>query len=218
MFLPQIKMPPAEAELVRETYRTATTILEYGSGGSTVFAAGQDGKFVMSVESDQHWCKSLDDSIREAKLPATVHMVNADVGPTGAWGMPLNERAFRRFPGYALDIWDAPFFRQPDVVLVDGRARPACFLATLFRTAAPVTVLFDDYTSRPAYAEIVEKFAIPRQTVGRMAVFDVAPILIDPAKLALIVATLCNMEIDRTHIGRRIERTAKQAWRRLRGS
>jgi hypothetical protein len=214
--LPQMKLPPAEAELVRKTYQAAATILEYGSGGSTAFAASLPGKYVVAVESDPEWLAMLRAGFAVAPPVAELHLHHADVGPTGAWGAPLRADAFRSFPAYALGVWDQTFFRQPDVVLIDGRARPACLLATLFRTGKPVTVLFDDYVVRPDY-RVVEQFARPARTVGRMAVFELRPTAIDPAKLTSVATIFASMMVDRSHVGRRLERGAKKLARRLLG-
>lgn len=171
---PEFGFPEAEQEVVRAVYSEATVILEYGSGGSTIVAAEKPGKLVFSVESDRDWAVRLQREIdcRELASPATVYHV--DIGPVGDWGRPLNADSWMSFPDYPLAIWDEDFFRQPDVVLIDGRFRPACFMAVALRTHKRVKVLWDDYVSRPAYKS-VEEFLKPSRTVGRMAIFDVEP-------------------------------------------
>nr|WP_242679025.1 hypothetical protein [Rhodobacter calidifons] len=167
---------PAEAEVVRRHYAAAETILEYGSGGSTVLAA-RLGRAVFSVESDRAWAERLADHV--APISDRVHVHWADVGPTGAWGMPAGSRDFRRFHGYALSVWDRPDFVQPDLVLIDGRFRAACLVAVRLRATRPVTVLFDDYRKR-AYYHGVEALARKEEMVGRMARFTVTPGAIPP--------------------------------------
>ncbi len=170
---PFLTLPEAEAEALAAAYRGAGVIVEYGSGGSTALAADM-GKTVFSVESDAAWCANMQawfDS-RPAKGRVTLH--HADVGPTRKWGMPEGVAAFRRFPDYALSVWDLPGFEHPDVVLIDGRFRPACLLATAFRISRPVTVLFDDYAERIAYHGVEEMFR-PKAMHGRMAEFSVEP-------------------------------------------
>ena len=119
-------------------------------------------------------------------LPSPAHVYCVDIGPTGNWGRPLGPEAWTRFYRYPLAIWDEPFFRQPDVVLIDGRFRPACLMAVLLRTQKPVTVLFNDYTERPTYHS-VEAFLKPTETVGRMAVFEVHPRPFDPSETGAIM-------------------------------
>jgi hypothetical protein len=174
---PLLTLPEAEAARLREEYESASVILEYGSGGSTVVASGLPCKRVFSVESDFLWAVRLQARIDELDLlsPATVHYV--DIGPTGDWGRPSSPSQWQRFWRYPAEIWDEPFFRHPDIVLIDGRFRPACFVMTLMRIKRPVKILFDDYVSRQAYHD-VERFLEPAETVGRMAIFDALPGLI----------------------------------------
>ena len=171
---PELSFPPEEGEVLRATYGPTKVILEYGSGGSTILASEQPGKLVFSVESDRNWAIRLQAEIDARDLPSPAHLYHVDIGPTGDWGRPVSPDVWTRFHRYPLVIWDEPFFRQPDVVLIDGRFRPACFMAVVLRTRKPVTVLFDDYTTRPVYHS-VEEFITPSEIVGRMAVFEVAP-------------------------------------------
>ncbi len=170
----ELTLPDAEADLLRHHLDRARVVLEYGSGGSTRLAAQMPGKLVLSVESDRDWAIALQAELDAAALPSPAIVQHVDIGPTGAWGRPLDARQWPRFHRYALTIWDARYFRHPDLVFIDGRFRPACFAATCLRITRPVTVLFDDYVERPAY-HIVERIAAPVETVGRMARFELAP-------------------------------------------
>lgn len=183
---PELSFPLEEMQLVRRVYGSAHIILEYGSGGSTILASEQPAKLVFSVESDHAWAIRLQHEIDLRNLPSPALVYHVDIGPTGNWGRPLGPEAWTRFHLYPLSIWDEPFFRQPDVVLIDGRFRPACFMAVLLRTQKPLTVLFDDYTERPAYHS-VEAFLKPTEMVGRMAVFDVQPRPFDPSETGAIM-------------------------------
>ncbi|MDM7256117.1 MAG: hypothetical protein P3W90_005490 [Paracoccus sp. (in: a-proteobacteria)] len=170
---PQLSFPAAEAEYIRKTYQDANVILEYGSGGSTVLAAQMPGKLVISVESDARWSRRLQ-QVLDAGLPSQGIVHHVDIGPTGAWGRPLGPDQWQRFHRYPMDIWSQPFFRHPDVVLIDGRFRPACFAAVAVMCTRPVTVLFDDYADRKAYHD-VEKICAPDKMIGRMAIFSLKP-------------------------------------------
>ena len=182
---PVLTMPETEAAALVSALRKADVVLEYGSGGSTVMAA-EMGKTVISVESDAAWLAGMRDWFAAHPPKADVVLHHANIGPTGKWGMPTGPRSFRSFPGYALEIWDHPRFQQPDLVLIDGRFRPACLLATAFRITRPVTVLFDDYEMREAYHGIETMF--PRVALhGRMAEFHVEPTPIPVDKLAWVM-------------------------------
>ena len=184
---PALTLPPKAAEAVRSAYGGAQVILEYGSGGSTALAAAMPGKTVFSVESDKDWMDGLAAWFSANPPAARVMLHHGDVGPTGEWGMPTDRQAVEKFPGYALSVWDRPDFRHPDVVLVDGRFRVACFLTTLFRIGRPVTLLWDDYGKREAY-HAVERYALPVAMHGRMARFDLMPMALPSADLSWIIA------------------------------
>lgn len=175
---PPLSLPAAEAEFIRAQYANAPVILEYGSGGSTIVASEQPGKLVFSVESDRDWAIRLQREIDDRNLPSPALVYHVDIGPTGDWGRPLGPQNWTKFQQYPLSIWSEPFFRHPDVVLIDGRFRAACLIAVLLHARKPVTVLFDDYAERPAYHS-VEKFVRPNKIIGRMAVFEVKPTAFD---------------------------------------
>lgn len=172
----RLTMPQTEAGYLRQMYAQASVILEYGSGGSTVLAA-ELGKSVISVESDRAWADRLDAHLASMSSSARVHHV--DIGPTEKWGMPARPRFHGRFHLYPLSVWDLPELGDPDLVLIDGRFRAACFASIILRTQRPTTVLFDDYVDRPYYHG-VEKLSKLEATVGRMARFTVLPGPIPP--------------------------------------
>ena len=182
---PFLTLPEAEAEALAAAYRAANVVLEYGSGGSTVLAADM-GKTVLSVESDAQWCARMQDWFDAHPPKGTVTLHHADIGPTKKWGMPVGAEAFRSFPGYALSIWEHAAFQHPDVVLIDGRFRPACLLTTAFRITRPVKVLFDDYALRPAYHAIEEMFR-PVAMHGRMAEFALSPTPVPVDRLSWVM-------------------------------
>jgi Glycosyl transferase family 2 len=159
------------ARLVHLYYEAAETILEYGSGGSTVLGA-RLGRRLFSVESDQTWARQMAEHVAPISDQVQVHW--ADIGETGPWGVPLKSRSYQKFHRYALSVWDRPDFVQPDLVLVDGRFRAACVLAVMLRTTKPVTLLFDDYRWRKYYHG-VESIARLEEMAGRMARFTVTP-------------------------------------------
>jgi len=171
---PQLTFPAEVARYVRTLYTQASVILEYGSGGSTILAGRMPGKTVISVENDLRWAKGMQRWIEGADLPSPPRIHAVDVGPTGAWARPKDARAWKRFHTYPLQVWDQAFFQQPDVILIDGRFRIACFVTACLRVTRPTIVLFDDYLDRPHY-HVVERLVKPTEHVGRMARFDVQP-------------------------------------------
>jgi hypothetical protein len=182
---PLLTMPEAEAAALVTALRKADVVLEFGSGGSTLVAA-EMGKTVVSVESDAEWLEGMRAWFASHPPVAEVVLHHANIGPTGKWGMPTDPKSFRSFPSYALEIFDHPRFRHPDLVLIDGRFRPACLLATAFRITRPVTVLFDDYAERPHYHGIEAMFR-PVAMHGRMAEFQLEPTPLPVERLAWVM-------------------------------
>jgi hypothetical protein len=170
---PDLTLPEAEASALRSAYGKARTILEYGSGGSTLVAA-ELGADVVSVESDADWAAMMRAWFDAHPAKGNVRIEHVDIGSTRDWGYPADDSGFRKWPDYALKIWDSPGFRHPDVVLIDGRFRLGCFLTTAYRITRPVTVLFDDYAPRAAYHKAAE-VQPPTEMIGRMARFDLHP-------------------------------------------
>ena len=184
---PELTLPEAEAVLLSAAYARADVVLEYGSGGSTVLAADL-GKRVLSVESDRNWAQMMRAWFAANPSEREVDIIWADIGPTKEWGHPVDDRGWKRFARYPLEVWDLPEFRHPDVVLVDGRFRVGCALATAYRITRPVTLLFDDYmTRKDRFAEVEEFIGPPREVAGRMALFEVKPKPIPPDRLLRIV-------------------------------
>ena len=183
---PALTLPEAESAAVRAAYGAAGVILEYGSGGSTAFAGSLPGKVLFSVESDRDWLDGLTEWFSAHPPVSDLRLHHADIGPTGAWGSPRGQSGWARYHTYPLSVWDREDFLHPDLILIDGRFRAACFLAALFRITRPVVVLWDDYADRPAYHE-VERYARPVQMHGRMARFDLKPMAMPPADLAFVI-------------------------------
>jgi len=182
-----LTLPEEEASFLEHWYRRSRVILEYGSGGSTQLAAQLAGKLVFSVESDRDWARKLQAEIDAEGAASSVILYPVSIGETGKWGRPVGSKNWNRFHRYPLAIWDEPFFRHPDLVLIDGRFRPACFAAVCMKITTPVTVLFDDYVERQKY-HVVERISEPVEIVGRMARFDLVPGLATAETLGLLVS------------------------------
>ncbi|MEM7073626.1 MAG: hypothetical protein AAGA28_06700 [Pseudomonadota bacterium] len=185
---PDLTLPAPEAEALRAAYAAASVVLEYGSGGSTILAAEMPGKHVISVESDKAWARMMRRWFEENPPAAgtQVEIVWCDIGPTREWGYPSDPAQHLKFARYPLSVWDRDGFRQPDVVLVDGRFRTGCALAAALRSERPVRVLIDDYLRRQHYHRIERYLGKPEMT-GRLAAFDVTPIPLQPEWLADVI-------------------------------
>jgi hypothetical protein len=167
-------MPPAGAAALAEALGGARCYLEYGSGGSTMLAVASGVADIVSVESDRLWLEAVRAQLAGRLRPGHHHLCYADIGPTAQFGAPASERHWRRFPAYALDAWALCRARglAPDLVLIDGRFRAACLLATLIHAQPGCRVLFDDYAERPGYHRVA-RFLEPRRLIDRVAEFSV---------------------------------------------
>jgi len=175
MSMPVVTLPEAEKLFLTEQYAHAKVILEYGSGGSTALATRMGGKKVFSVESDFDWANNMRSALN-IKFPdcTSTHIHHVDIGTTKEWGYPDGDSKWQNFHKYPLDIWDQHFFEHPDLILIDGRFRLACFGAALLRITQPTTILFDDYVDRPEY-HVAEKYCTVSEKAGRMVKFEVKP-------------------------------------------
>lgn len=171
----ELSFPADTRDGLLAEYRKASNILEYGTGGSTVYAAQLTGKTIVAVESDKRWLDGLLLKIA-SNLRSNVIPVHVDIGPTQAWGHPVNRNKAEFFPNYSIFPWRVAYEHQIviDLVLIDGRFRVACFLASLAMTNDNCRIVFDDYLDRPSY-HVVEKFCKPSHFLGRAAIFDVQP-------------------------------------------
>lgn len=155
-----------------------TTYGEYGCGLSTLWVLENTTALVRSVDTSSEWAHLV--TRRSGMHRDRLDVTWVDVGPLGDWGRPLSYAHADRFSDYTLGIF-LPSSPPPDVILVDGRFRVACFL-TAVRSAAPGTrIVFDDY-HREHY-HIVEDVLAPVERNDRQALF-VVPETIDDLKVS----------------------------------
>lgn len=160
-------MPPEEVAFFTKTLEHCRGYVEFGSGGSTVYAS-RLGVPTISVENDAFYARS----VKSQLTGHSVIQVVTSLGPSMAWGMPAFPRV-KLARRYVMAPWTSENF--PDFVLVDGRYRVACALTTAheaFRRGVRVTLMFDDYVERPSYHPVEELLGQP-PLIGRAAVFAV---------------------------------------------
>jgi hypothetical protein len=160
--------------LFRERIAESTNYLEYGCGGSTVYACTQEKiKNIISVDTDMKWINLVSRLTYKSEKNIIIDHVN--LGETGEWGYPKSLNGHGDFWIYSVKPWISAktLGVSPDTVLIDGRFRVACFLYTLISAPVGTVVIFDDYFDRPHYFE-VEKFEQVVTRAGRVAVFKVS--------------------------------------------
>lgn len=142
---------------------------EWGAGSSTIAASNHGVSEVLSLESSAFWVAR----VAESCDPNRVEIRHLDIGPTRKLGHPKNKlRNFFKFPNYSLALEKQVRLRNgrsPDVVLIDGRFRLACFLRSYSTLAAGTIILFDDF-DKNAY-QGARRLLEPVRVVDGVAVF-----------------------------------------------
>jgi hypothetical protein len=139
-------MSDGEIRLYETLLEKATSVLEYGCGGSTFIAAKRKALRITSVDSDPGWFDKLRElaPIRNAEADGRLCFFYADIGPTGKHGHPTDENFRSKWPEYSQLPWrDASF--APDLILVDGRFRVACILQSLLHMPKDANIVVHDF-------------------------------------------------------------------------
>lgn len=138
---------------------------EYGCGLSTKYVLEHTNAEVYAVDSSKEWVnRTIADNRGNSRL--FVHW--ADMGEVEDWGRPVSYEKRNAFIDYTNWIWSQEV--TPDVILVDGRFRVACFLTCLLESRSSTIIIFDDYRERKFY-HIVEEIVPVSYFHGRQAIF-----------------------------------------------
>lgn len=170
-------MPPEAIDFFTEQLIKSRKYVEFGSGGSTVLASTLSIA-TTSVESDAYYAKAVAAQL----IGDSVKQIIASLGPSMAWGMPAFPRA-KLARRYVMAPWGEHEFA--DFILVDGRYRVACALASAKQTydlGLSAVLMFDDYLDREVY-HAVEEFLGQPIFVSRAAVFQIGSQLVPAAAI-----------------------------------
>jgi hypothetical protein len=154
-----------------ETLAQTRFYLEYGCGGSTIYAADTaQVDAIISIESDPAWVSKVRSSVKNDRV--RLHIEHCDIGDVGDWGVPKDTSRIAEYWTYSVSPWRTAkrINMVPDVVLIDGRFRVASFLYSLISARVGTKILFDDYFDRPEYF-VVEQFCRLHERHSRMGVF-----------------------------------------------
>lgn len=143
-------------------------VLEFGSGGSTVFFSRKVER-VVSVEHDSEWAaavsrvigargfKNVELRLRPPREDASTR--DADPGDPDTYASAVQQFggfSFREYASGADDFPDGHF----DVVLIDGRARPSCFKHAKSKVRRGGFLVLDN-AERDRYRCILENLVMP---------------------------------------------------------
>ncbi|WP_457935731.1 hypothetical protein [Mesorhizobium sp. 10J20-29] len=160
-------MHQREVALMESFLAKSTSYFEFGMGGSTCLAAQLVRDRVSAIDSSLEWIQKVREAIGENPRKQ-IDLRHIDVGPLGAWGMPLSrKRQEHLFPAYSLAIEENGHF---DLCLVDGRFRVASFMQALLMAEQETVLAIHDYAGRRKY-HVVEEFARPIAQCRQLAFF-----------------------------------------------
>jgi len=194
--LPKLRRPAMPApcvERLKDALADATLYLEYGSGGSTTLAASNPGLSIISVDSDWKLLRCVKLLLAEKGALERTILKFVDLGPVGENGYPVGKTDFGYWHHYAMGPWIFCEEKNlaPDLILIDGRFRRACTLASLIFAAPGTRLLFDDYLDRDHYHSI-ERHVSPVNCMDRMAEF-VRPSALDETALWIdLMEAVCD--------------------------
>ena len=154
-------MSDSEIEVLTKYLEKATNYLEYGSGGSTVYAC----KFsnlnkIKTIESDRKWALEM----KEVCPKADINYIN--IGRTGKCGTPVDKLSIDSWKNYSMN-----YSSEFDLVLIDGRFRVACLLNIILKKGNPI-ILFHDFNNRPEY-HIVKQFCTILESIDTLVVLKI---------------------------------------------
>ena len=149
-------------EFFKKQIKKSEVFLEYGSGGSTLFA-NKLGKEIYSVESDYYFYKKINNLLKRKNNNTQILFSN--IGITGSYGIPIFKHPYKfrlqRWKNYVQKPWlNLKNNKLPDLVFIDGRFRVACFLYSIIKLKShpKSKIIIDDFVSRPEY-HVVKQYA-----------------------------------------------------------
>lgn len=139
--------------------QTSWKVLEWGSGGSTLFFATRAGQIV-TIEHDPSWFTQVSAALQQiSTAKVEMHLVppiKCDNEPVRAYlsGLP-------QFKGYSFREYVHCVTQYPlhyfDLIIVDGRARMGC-LEIAVNYLAPGGFLLLDNAEYPRYSDFLRRF------------------------------------------------------------
>lgn len=150
----------AAIRFLKQIVQRSMRVYEYGTGGSTLFFARHVHE-VISIEHNSTWFATVQQSLqRQRHTNSQIRLIEPQplsqraeaVDPADPYAYRSSNEKFRNcsFEAYAASIDEYPL-ASFDLVLIDGRARPSCFLHALPRVKPGGYIIWDN-TDRAHYA------------------------------------------------------------------
>lgn len=138
---------------LKQILRPDMSVLEYGSGGSTLFLASRVDRLI-SVEHDQLWAEFVSIKIQNEPnkklyyIPADERCEDEEF--RSKYGINYSGKCFKEYVLKVLDLPDESL----DLLIIDGRARPACLKYAHGKVKPGGYILFDN-SDRLEYQESI---------------------------------------------------------------
>lgn len=160
------------ASAISKHLSTKKVLMQYGCN-NTILQAMESPSInsVIAVESN----KSISDKFYESVNDKDkLHLMYANIGEVDAAGRPLDDSKFQSFHQYMVLPWALAdkYNVMPDVIVIDGPFKVACFLYSLVCAEEGATILFNDFFANEAYA-VARDYALLEERHGDMAEFTV---------------------------------------------
>jgi hypothetical protein len=130
-------------------------VLEFGSGGSTLFFA-KNGCTVVSLEDDPHWFEIMTEKTKSFPDVTIRHIPVDSVYVGGEFASNMDElkntHSYQSYVFGASDVEDATI----DLLVIDGRARIGCLKHNLSKLKKDGIVLLDN-SDRKAYKQGIDE-------------------------------------------------------------
>jgi hypothetical protein len=170
---PKMTMTAKEKEILYAYIKNSKYFLEFGSGNSTVYAAGiHTIKRIDSVESSFEFVEKhlknipiIKNAIEEERL----HFFLVNLGETIKWGYPQNHKKKHLWPNYPLGVFSMSC-NHHDLVLIDGRFRVASTLSSVLSIPTNSHIIIHDFWNRPQY-HILLQFLTCIEKIDTIGVF-----------------------------------------------
>lgn len=169
-------------EFLEKYLKSDMKVFEFGGGGSTLFFAGKVAELV-TVEHDPEWFAALADKLSDQeKVKWKGYLIQPE--PSAAVGLDPSDpnhyasedenflkSSFQKYSS-AIDQFQDNYF---DIVVVDGRSRPACMMHSLKKVKVGGLLLLDN-ADRPYYLKNVHRlltdFKLVCEDFGPVPYFD----------------------------------------------
>lgn len=148
----------AAIEFLKQILTKDMRVFEYGTGGSTLFFAKRV-KEVISIEHDCVWSQKVIDLLEKKKYKnVKISLIEPKLDELSIGKDPSDPNAYISssylFSGYSFENYSRSIDMYPDgyfdLIVIDGRSRPSCFVHSLPKLKTGGYILWDN-TDRNYY-------------------------------------------------------------------